>query len=117
MRVAMQRSPLPRQEREIAAHDHGGGAVVYEAMLHARRSKQGRRGFHGERFVAQESQPLALAEEHRFFHLVPVDRCRCTGCDSDVTRGQRARSGIPAYDRSAQHARRYLNRGPVKVID
>ena len=55
---------------------------------------------------------LRPGKEHCFFHLVPVDRCRCTGRDGDITRGQRARSGIPAYDRSAQHAWRYFAQTP-----
>ena len=42
------------ETRKIAAYDHRGGAIVYEAVLHIRRSKQGRRGFHGERFVSQD---------------------------------------------------------------
>jgi hypothetical protein len=65
----------------------------------------------------KDGQPFALAKEHRFFHLVPVDRCRCTGRDGDITRGQRACSGIPVYDRPAQNAWRYFDRGPVRVID
>jgi hypothetical protein len=51
-------------------------------VLHARRSKQGRRGFHGERFVAQNSQPLALAKEHRF-----PTWCRWTGVDAPGAQG------------------------------
>jgi hypothetical protein len=90
--------------------------TCWDTSNHARETRDTAETANLKTDAAQYGQPLPLAKEHRFFHLVPVGRCRCTGRHGDITRGQRAPSGIPAYDRSAQHAWRYLDHRPIKVI-